>query len=66
MRLNRQVVLLLFIGSIMSLGMNLVNALRSLYIQSLGASVLQVSIVIALTGVAGTVLRIPSGLLSDR
>ncbi len=66
MRLNREVLLLLFIGSIMSLGMNLVNALRSLYIQSLGASVLQVSIVIALTGVAGTVLRIPSGLLSDR
>lgn len=46
--------------------MNLVNALRSLYIQSLGATVFQVSIVIALTGVAGTVLRIPSGLLSDR
>ena len=46
--------------------MNLVNALRSLYIQSLGATVLQVSVVIALTGVAGTVLRIPSGLLSDR
>jgi MFS family permease len=66
MRLNREVLLLLFIGSIMSLGMNLVNSLRSLYIQSLGATVLQVSIVIALTGIAGTVLRLPSGLLSDR
>jgi MFS family permease len=66
MRLSREVLLLLFIGSIMSLGMNLVNALRSLYIQSLGATVLQVSIVIALTGVVGTVLRLPSGLLSDR
>jgi len=49
----------------MSLGMNLTNSLWPLYVQSLGATVLQVSFLISITGLAGTLLRIPSGVLSD-
>jgi len=49
----------------MSLGFNVTNALWPLYIQNLDATVLQVSFLISITGVAGTLLRIPSGLLSD-
>lgn len=45
--------------------MNLTDSLRPLYIQSLGASVLQVSFLISITGLAGTLLRVPSGLISD-
>lgn len=58
--------LILLINTIMSLGMNLTNALWPLYIQSLGATVLEVSTVISLTGLVGTFLRAPSGLISDR
>lgn len=45
--------------------MNLTNSLWPLYVQSLGATVLQVSFLISITGLAGTLLRIPSGVLSD-
>jgi DHA1 family multidrug resistance protein-like MFS transporter len=58
-------VLLFLINTLMSLGMNLTNALWPLYVQSLGATVLQVSFLISITGVAGTLLRIPSGVISD-
>ena len=63
--LSRELILLLLINIIMSLGMNLTNSLWPLYIQSLGATVLQVSFLISITGLAGTLLRIPSGFLSD-
>jgi DHA1 family multidrug resistance protein-like MFS transporter len=49
----------------MSLGMNLTNSLWPLYVKSLGATVLQVSFLISITGLAGTLLRIPSGVISD-
>jgi len=64
--LTRDLTLLFLINLIMSLGMNLTDSLRPLYIQSLGASVLQVSFLISITGLAGTLLRVPSGLISDR
>ncbi len=63
--LNRELVLLFIINTIMSLGMNLTNSLRPLYIQSLGATVLEVSFVISITGLAGTIMRLPSGFISD-
>ena len=63
--ISRDMALLLLICIMMSLGMNLTNSLWPLYIQSLGATVLQVSFVISITGIAGTLLRIPSGLFSD-
>jgi len=50
----------------MSLGMNLTNSLWPLYVKSLGATVLQVSFVISLMNAAGTLLRVPSGYVSDR
>lgn len=64
--LNRELILLLIINTIMSLGMNLTNSLWPLYIQSLGATVLEVSFVVSITGLAGTLLRLPSGYISDR
>jgi DHA1 family multidrug resistance protein-like MFS transporter len=62
---RRELVLLFLINAVMSLGMNLTNALWPLYVQSLGATVLQVSFLISITGLAGTLLRIPSGVISD-
>lgn len=62
---RRELVLLFLINTLMSLGMNLTNALWPLYVQSLGATVLQVNFLISITGVAGTLLRIPSGVISD-
>lgn len=50
----------------MSLGMNLTDSLRVLFIQSLGATVFQISMVVSITGMAGTLLRVPSGIFSDR
>ena len=64
--LTRTLTLVLLINTVMSLGMNLTNSLWPLYIQSLGATVLEVSMVISLTGLAGTFLRAPSGFISDR
>jgi DHA1 family multidrug resistance protein-like MFS transporter len=49
----------------MSLGLNLTDSLRPLYIQSLGATVLEISLVVSITGMAGTLLRVPSGIFSD-
>ena len=63
--LNRELIILFIINTIMSLGMNLTNSLRPLYIQSLGATVLEVSFVISITGLAGTIMRLPSGFISD-
>ena len=63
--LNRELILLFIINTFMSLGMNLTNSLRPLYIQSLGATVLEVSLVISITGLAGTIMRLPSGFISD-
>jgi DHA1 family multidrug resistance protein-like MFS transporter len=63
--MNRDLKLLFFIDFIMSLGMNLTDSLRALYIQSLGATVLEISFVVSVTGLAGTLLRVPSGIFSD-
>jgi len=63
--LSRNLILLFLINTFMSLGINLTNSLWPLYVQGLGATVLQVSLVISITGLANTLLRIPSGLISD-
>jgi DHA1 family multidrug resistance protein-like MFS transporter len=63
--LNRELTLLFLVSFLMSLGMNLTNALWPLYVQSLGATVLQVSLLVSITGLIGTVLRAPSGFASD-
>lgn len=63
---NRTLVLLVIVTFAMSLGMNSIAPIWPLYIQSLGAAMIEVSAVIALAGMAGTILRIPSGIISDR
>jgi len=62
---SRELILLFIVTFVMSLGMNLTNSLWPLYVQSLGATVLQVSFVISATGLIGTLLRLPSGYISD-
>jgi MFS family permease len=62
---SRELILLFIVTFVMSLGMNLTNSLWPLYVQSLGATVLQVSFVISATGLVGTLLRLPSGYISD-
>ena len=63
---NRILVLLFIVTFTMSLGMNSINPIWPLFIVSLGATVFEVSYVISLSGIAGTVLRGPSGIISDR
>ena len=62
---TRELALILLTDILTSLAMNLTNSLWPLYIQSLGATVMQVSLVITITGLAGTLMRAPSGLISD-
>lgn len=63
--ISRALLLLISINTIMSLGMNLTNSLWPLYLKSLGATVLQLSYFVSMTGMIGTLVRIPSGAVSD-
>ena len=49
----------------MSLGMNLANSLWPLYVTSLGATVLQLSYLVSMTGMIGTLVGITCGFISD-
>jgi len=64
--MNRELLLLFLVDFMMSLGMNFTNSLRVLYIQSLGATVFEISLVVSITGMVGTLLRVPSGIFSDQ
>jgi len=58
---------MLFILNVgMSLSMESANALFPLYIQSLGASILEVGLLLSAAGLFATALMIPSGWMSDR
>lgn len=46
--------------------MNLVNPLQSLFIENLGANVLEISLVISLQGLVSTILMIPSGIFMSK
>ena len=50
----------------MSLSRNLVYPLFPLFLDNLGATVPEISFILFTGGVAGTILMVPSGLLSDR
>jgi len=63
---NRTLVLLFIISFAMSIGMNAISPVWPLYIMSLGATVLEASYVISLSGMAGVFLTTPSGLVSDK
>lgn len=63
---DRNLVSIFILTFAMSLGMNSINAIWPLYIISLGATVFEASYVITLSGIVGTILRSPSGVVSDR
>jgi len=63
---DRTLVLIFIITFLMSLGMNSINPIWPLYIMLLGATVIEVSYVLSLSGMVGTILRCPSGIISDR
>ncbi len=63
---SRTLVLLFVVTFAMSLGMNSMSPIWPLYIKSLGAAMIEVTTVISLSGIVGTVLRAPSGVVSDK
>jgi MFS family permease len=63
---NRVLILLFLTTFGTSLAMSSINAIWPLYIMSLGATVFEASYVISLSGIAGTILRGPSGMISDK
>ena len=63
---DRTMILLFILSFTTMLGMNAVTPIWPLYLTSLGASVVEASYVISITGVVGTVLTGLSGLISDR
>ncbi len=50
----------------MGLSMNSITAIWPLYIVSLGATVFEATYVISVSGILGVMLRVPSGMISDR
>ncbi|MCK5403336.1 MFS transporter, partial [Candidatus Bathyarchaeota archaeon] len=63
---NRVLLLLFIINILFAFNMNLVNPLQSLFIENLGANVLQISLVISLQGLVSTILMIPSGVFMSK
>jgi MFS family permease len=57
---------LFIINLVMALCMNVINPLFPLFVQSLGASVFEISLVLFAQGLLSTVLMVPIGFLSDR
>lgn len=66
LRLGRNLMFLFIINLVMALCMNVINPLFPLFVQGLGASVFEISLVLFAQGLLSTVLMIPSGFLSDR
>ena len=63
---NRVLLLLFIINILFAFNMNLVNPLQSLFIENLGANILQISLVISLQGLVSTILMIPSGVFMSK
>ena len=63
---NRVLLLLFIINILFAFNMNLVNPLQSLFIENLGANVLEISLVISLQGLVSTILMIPSGIFMSK
>lgn len=59
-------IMLFLVSFATTLGMSTVNTIWPLYIISLGATVLEASYVISLSGIVGTILTGLSGVISDR
>ena len=63
---DRSLLMLFMLNTGNALAMESVNALFPLYVQSLGASILEVGLLLSATGVFSTALMLPSGWMSDR
>lgn len=63
---NRVLLLLFIINILFAFNMNLVTPLQSLFIENLGANVLEIGLVISLQGLVSTILMIPSGLFMGK
>jgi len=58
--------MLFMLNTGISLSMEAVNALFPLYIQSLGASILEVGLLLSAAGLVSTAIMLPSGWMADR
>jgi DHA1 family multidrug resistance protein-like MFS transporter len=67
LRRNEKNLFLLFsAGLIIVIGLQLIQPLFPVYLQSINASEIEISLVISLSSIAGTVLMLPSGYIMDR
>lgn len=66
-RRNEKNLFLLFsAGLIIVIGLQLIQPLFPIYLQSINASKMEISLVISLSSIAGTALMLPSGYIMDR
>jgi len=63
---DRSLLMLFMLNTGFSLSMESVNALFPLYVQSLGASILEVGLLLSAAGLFSTAIMLPSGWMSDR
>ncbi|MEM2905295.1 MAG: MFS transporter [Candidatus Bathyarchaeia archaeon] len=64
--LDRSLLMLFLLNTGNALAMEAVNALFPLYVQSLGATVLEVGLLLSASGLVSTAVMLPSGWMSDR
>ncbi len=65
-RLERNLLLLFAMGLVAVVGLQLIQPLFPVYLQSLDASEIEISLVISLSSVVGTALMLPAGYIIDR
>jgi len=65
-RLEKNLLLLFASGLVAVVGLQLIQPLFPVYLQSLDASEIEISLVISLSSVAGTALMLPAGYIMDR
>ena len=64
--LEKNLVLLFATGAIAVIGLQLIQPLFPVFLQSLNASEMEISLVLTISSIAGTLLMIPAGYLIDR
>ena len=65
-RLERNLLLLFTSGLVAVVGLQLIQPLFPVFLKSIGASEIEISLVISLSSVAGTALMLPAGYIMDR
>ena len=64
--LTKELIVISFLSFIISFGMQLVQPLFPLFVQDLGATVLEVSLVVFASGLIASFIMVPSGVATDR